>query len=96
MIVFPKHTGMLMAKNGSKLTCRLVEKAGVGLVMWNLCRRGVECHPTSQNSHEGDLWAKLPDGAMAQIEVKASSVTPIRMARLIMAARCRKNRRRTS
>ncbi len=47
----------------------------MGLVMWNLCRRGIECNPTSQNSHEGDLWARLPDGGMIRIEVNASTET---------------------
>jgi hypothetical protein len=58
-----------------KLTPRMVEKAGLGLVIWNLARRGIECLPTTENSSQGDLWAKLLDGQMIRIEVKAMTST---------------------
>lgn len=44
----------------------------MGLVIWNLARRGIECQATTQNSNSGDIWAKLPGGRTVAIEVKGT------------------------
>lgn len=55
-----------------KLTNRHIERAGLGLVMWNLCRRGVDCQETPPGSHTGDVWAHVA-GNLVSIEVKATT-----------------------
>lgn len=53
-------------------TSRLIEKGGIGLVMYQLARMGFEFTLTSENSDRGDIWVKFGQRAVA-IEVKAST-----------------------
>lgn len=49
---------------------RLVEKGGLGLVMWNLARRGLDFALTGEGSEHGDIWIRMPDGEIVPVEVK--------------------------
>lgn len=62
-------------KSKPPTTNRLVEKAAIGLCVWQLSRRGFETVLTTTNSHEGDIWVSAPDRRMFRVEVKGSTST---------------------
>jgi hypothetical protein len=51
---------------------RLIERGGIGLVMFHLAREGLEFALTGDCSDRGDIWVRSPSGQFMALEVKTS------------------------